>query len=220
MGLTAVPLRIGPHGGILMERGVPATSQPTAGHGRLDGMTNHATAGGRRPIRLGALAPLSRPGFCEAGRHLRAGVELAVELPRLGRAPSRRCCRSARPLLVIRSTTAPDIALRARSERHGDRLGRRGRSLPAIPARPARIPGRASRRAADPNRRAAGADRGPPRPATAAGDQRPAPAVDLTTGHGGVVQVVRLSCVHRTPALRGLSRCWQIGGPEWSSLRI
>lgn len=30
-------------------------------------------------IRLGALAPLSRPGFLEAGRHLRAGVELAVE---------------------------------------------------------------------------------------------------------------------------------------------
>jgi ABC-type branched-subunit amino acid transport system substrate-binding protein len=30
-------------------------------------------------IRLGALAPLSRPGFLEAGRHLRAGVELAVD---------------------------------------------------------------------------------------------------------------------------------------------
>ena len=35
-------------------------------------MTNHTT------IRVGALAPLSRPGFLEAGRHLRAGVELAV----------------------------------------------------------------------------------------------------------------------------------------------
>jgi ABC-type branched-subunit amino acid transport system substrate-binding protein len=42
-------------------------------------MTNHAPATGRRPIRLGALAPLSRPGFCEAGRHLRAGIELAVD---------------------------------------------------------------------------------------------------------------------------------------------
>ena len=30
-------------------------------------------------IRLGALAPLTRPGFLEAGRHLRAGVEHAVD---------------------------------------------------------------------------------------------------------------------------------------------
>ena len=42
-------------------------------------MTNQTTAGAKRAIRLGALAPLSRPGFLEAGRHLRAGVELAVE---------------------------------------------------------------------------------------------------------------------------------------------
>jgi ABC-type branched-subunit amino acid transport system substrate-binding protein len=34
---------------------------------------------GPGPIRLGAVAPLSRPGFLEAGRHLRAGVELAVD---------------------------------------------------------------------------------------------------------------------------------------------
>jgi len=45
----------------------------------LDVMTNHTTADVRRPIRLGALAPLSRPGFLEAGRHLRAGIELAVD---------------------------------------------------------------------------------------------------------------------------------------------
>jgi ABC-type branched-subunit amino acid transport system substrate-binding protein len=39
----------------------------------------------RPPIRLGALAPLGRPGFLEAGRHLRAGVELAVnEINRAG----------------------------------------------------------------------------------------------------------------------------------------
>ncbi|MFJ8039294.1 ABC transporter substrate-binding protein [Kitasatospora sp. NPDC096147] len=31
------------------------------------------------PIRIGALAPLSRPGWVEAGRHLIAGAELAVE---------------------------------------------------------------------------------------------------------------------------------------------
>lgn len=32
-----------------------------------------------QPIRLGALAPLSRPGFLEAGQHLAAGVALAVD---------------------------------------------------------------------------------------------------------------------------------------------
>jgi ABC-type branched-subunit amino acid transport system substrate-binding protein len=42
-------------------------------------MTNHITTDARRPVRLGALAPLSRPGFLEAGRQLRAGVELAVD---------------------------------------------------------------------------------------------------------------------------------------------
>ena len=45
----------------------------------LDAMTNQNTSDAGRPIRLGALAPLSRPGFLEAGRHLRAGIELAVE---------------------------------------------------------------------------------------------------------------------------------------------
>jgi ABC-type branched-subunit amino acid transport system substrate-binding protein len=48
----------------------------------LDAVTNHAShtiTGARRPIRLGALAPLSRPGFCAAVHHLRAGVELAVD---------------------------------------------------------------------------------------------------------------------------------------------
>lgn len=44
-------------------------------------MTNQitSTASTPQPIRLGALAPLSRPGFLEAGRHLGAGVELAVD---------------------------------------------------------------------------------------------------------------------------------------------
>jgi hypothetical protein len=32
----------------------------------------------RPPVRIGALAPLSRPGWVEAGRHLLAGLELAV----------------------------------------------------------------------------------------------------------------------------------------------
>jgi ABC-type branched-subunit amino acid transport system substrate-binding protein len=45
----------------------------------LDAMTDNTTTDARRPIRLGALAPLSRPGFFEAGRHLRAGVELAID---------------------------------------------------------------------------------------------------------------------------------------------
>jgi ABC-type branched-subunit amino acid transport system substrate-binding protein len=29
-------------------------------------------------VRIGALAPLTRPGWAEAGRHLLAGLELAV----------------------------------------------------------------------------------------------------------------------------------------------
>ena len=36
-------------------------------------------AAARQPIRIAALAPLSRPGFLEAGRHLLAGVALAVD---------------------------------------------------------------------------------------------------------------------------------------------
>ncbi|WP_051452154.1 ABC transporter substrate-binding protein [Actinospica robiniae] len=38
-----------------------------------------STAPVKQPIRLGALAPLTRPGFFEAGRHLGAGIELAVD---------------------------------------------------------------------------------------------------------------------------------------------
>ncbi|MFC8886510.1 ABC transporter substrate-binding protein, partial [Streptomyces cinereoruber] len=30
------------------------------------------------PVRLGALVPLTRPGWAEAGRHLLAGLDLAV----------------------------------------------------------------------------------------------------------------------------------------------
>lgn len=44
----------------------------------LDAMTNDIASAPKRPLRLGALAPLSRPGLLEAGRHLRAGAELAV----------------------------------------------------------------------------------------------------------------------------------------------
>ncbi|XUM02413.1 ABC transporter substrate-binding protein [Streptomyces venezuelae ATCC 10712] len=33
----------------------------------------------RSPVRLGALVPLTRPGWVEAGRHLLAGLELAVD---------------------------------------------------------------------------------------------------------------------------------------------
>lgn len=44
----------------------------------LDPVTDHTATGARRPVRIGALAPLTRPGFREAGRHLRAGIELAI----------------------------------------------------------------------------------------------------------------------------------------------
>ena len=81
---------------------------------------------GAAPVRV--LVGGARRAGRLADRHRGAGRTGAVvllarlrRLPRLGRAPSRRCCRSARPLLVIRSTTAPDLARRARSDRHGDR---------------------------------------------------------------------------------------------------
>jgi len=52
----------------------------------------------RSPVRIGALAPLSRPGWIEAGRHLLAGLELGVrEVNAAG----------GRPLeLVVRDTAA------------------------------------------------------------------------------------------------------------------
>ncbi len=44
------------------------TSPPSSGTERADG----------RPVRLGALASLTRPGWTEAGRHLLAGIDLAA----------------------------------------------------------------------------------------------------------------------------------------------
>ncbi|MGA5219847.1 ABC transporter substrate-binding protein [Streptomyces cinereoruber] len=46
----------------------PNTSPSTSGTERADGP----------PVRLGALVPLTRPGWAEAGRHLLAGLDLAV----------------------------------------------------------------------------------------------------------------------------------------------
>lgn len=46
----------------------PSPSSPAPGAERTDGSS----------IRIGALAPLTRPGWVEAGRHLLAGFELAV----------------------------------------------------------------------------------------------------------------------------------------------
>ena len=47
----------------------------------IEVMTNQiaSTAPVPQPIRVGALAPLSRPGCLEAGQHLAAGIELAVD---------------------------------------------------------------------------------------------------------------------------------------------
>ncbi|MFI8931296.1 ABC transporter substrate-binding protein [Streptomyces sp. NPDC053474] len=45
-----------------------STPPPAPGAGRADGPS----------VRIGALAPLTRPGWAEAGRHLLAGLELAV----------------------------------------------------------------------------------------------------------------------------------------------
>ncbi|KGM33028.1 ABC transporter substrate-binding protein [Inquilinus limosus] len=69
------------------------------------------------PIRIGALAPLSRPGWVEAGEHLLAGLELAVsEINGAGGI-------AGRPLaLVVRDTAAdPQKATAAVDEL--DRLG-------------------------------------------------------------------------------------------------
>ncbi|MEU9523016.1 ABC transporter substrate-binding protein [Streptomyces sp. NPDC048224] len=64
------------------------------------------------PVRIGALAPLSRPGWDEAGRHLLAGMELAVhEVNDTGGI-------AGRPLeLAVRDTAAdPDRAVAAVDE--------------------------------------------------------------------------------------------------------
>lgn len=76
--LTAPAPRTGHRGEILTKAGVAAASRHPAACGIFDTMVNRNPTDATRSIRLGALAPLSRPGFVEAGRHLRAGVELAV----------------------------------------------------------------------------------------------------------------------------------------------
>ncbi|MEU0981365.1 ABC transporter substrate-binding protein [Streptomyces griseus] len=66
----------------------------------------------RSPVRLGALVPLTRPGWVEAGRHLLAGIELAVgEVNDVGGI-------DGRPLeLVVRDTAAdPERAAAAVDE--------------------------------------------------------------------------------------------------------
>jgi ABC-type branched-subunit amino acid transport system substrate-binding protein len=68
-----------------------------------------------RPVRIGALAPLSRPGWVEAGRHLVAGLELAVrDVDEAGGI-------AGRPLeLVVRDTAAdPERAVAAVDELAG-----------------------------------------------------------------------------------------------------
>ncbi|WP_030195697.1 ABC transporter substrate-binding protein, partial [Streptomyces californicus] len=67
---------------------------------------------GGSPIRLGALVPLTRPGWAEAGRHLLAGLDLAVrEVNDAGGI-------DGRPLeLVVRDTAAdPERAAAAVDE--------------------------------------------------------------------------------------------------------
>lgn len=67
-----------------------------------DGLPPHRHPGDDgSPVRIGALVPLTRPGWVEAGRHLLAGLELAVrEVNDVGGI-------SGRPLeLVVRDTAA------------------------------------------------------------------------------------------------------------------
>ncbi|MEV7590311.1 ABC transporter substrate-binding protein [Streptomyces sp. NPDC089922] len=67
------------------------------------------------PVRIGALAPLTRPGWTEAGRHLLAGLELAVHETNDGGGIA------GRPLeLVVRDTAAdPERAAAAVAELAG-----------------------------------------------------------------------------------------------------
>ncbi|MEU9037399.1 ABC transporter substrate-binding protein [Streptomyces sp. NPDC048352] len=48
------------------------------GRDETDAHRRAAPPGGPRPVLIGALVPLTRPGWAEAGRHLLAGLELAV----------------------------------------------------------------------------------------------------------------------------------------------
>lgn len=75
----------------------------------------NASAGSSSVVRLGALVPLTRPGWVDAGRHLLAGLELAVgEANEAGGA-------GGRPLeLVVRDTAAdPERAAAAVEELAG-----------------------------------------------------------------------------------------------------
>lgn len=81
---------------------VPAASPPPSGAGRAAGAA----------VRIGALAPLTRPGWVEAGQHLIAGAELAV------RDVNGAGGIAGRPLeLVVRDTAAdPQRAVAAVDE--------------------------------------------------------------------------------------------------------
>ncbi|MFF0204299.1 ABC transporter substrate-binding protein [Streptomyces sp. NPDC005017] len=83
------------------------TPPTTSGAGRFDGPSS--------PVRIGALVPLSRPGWVGAGRHLLAGLELAVREVNDGGGIS------GRPLeLVVRDTAAdPEKAAAAVDELAG-----------------------------------------------------------------------------------------------------
>ncbi|MFI5566943.1 ABC transporter substrate-binding protein [Streptomyces sp. NPDC051740] len=69
-----------------------APSAPPPGAGRTDGPS----------VRIGALVPLTRPGWAEAGRHLLAGLELAV------REANDAGGIAGRPLELVARDTAAD----------------------------------------------------------------------------------------------------------------
>src|SRR5262249_58313325 len=85
------------------------------GRGKMD-MMGLVMAATDRAIRVGGVMPLSRPGFLEAGRHLKAGLELAVaDVNGLGGV-------GGRPLeLLVRDTGAgPAEAMAIVDELHED----------------------------------------------------------------------------------------------------
>ena len=72
---------------------------------------------GEPAVQIGALAPLTRPGWAEAGRHLLAGLELAVrEVNEAGGI-------TGRPLELVVRDTAADPQRAAAAEDELSRLG-------------------------------------------------------------------------------------------------
>ncbi|GGX28720.1 amino acid ABC transporter substrate-binding protein [Streptomyces malachitofuscus] len=96
----------------------PATSMPSGHEDRIGLGEGDATVGNARSsVLIGALAPLTRPGWAEAGRHLLAGLELAV------RDVNDAGGIGGRPLELVVRDTAADPQRAAAAVDELDRMG-------------------------------------------------------------------------------------------------